>query len=185
MTHSNNKNTETVSSNLDPKDLNWLAFCYIANELNQTEREEFEARLLECESARDAVIGAVRETQILYRTLQQDSQPMAADTGLVSRKTNSSFRWIATFAASAAALLLAVNSWSLFFPSDTPVVVTESDGLAAAWAETLITMSDEELNEFINEEVPQNEVVTDGLDDWMFVALAEADSSENIEGETH
>ena len=46
-------------------------------------------------------------------------------------------------------------------------------------------MSDEELNEFINEEVPQNEVVTDGLDDWMFVALAEADSSENIEGETH
>jgi hypothetical protein len=73
----------------------------------------------------------------------------------------------------------------LVFPPDNPVVATESDGLAAAWVETLITMSDEELDEFINEEVPQTEVATDGLDDWMFVALSDADSSESIEGEAH
>ena len=46
-------------------------------------------------------------------------------------------------------------------------------------------MSDAELDEFINEEFPQTEVVTDELDDWMFVALSEADSKEGVEGEAH
>ncbi|MDB4371369.1 hypothetical protein N9Z44_04640 [Mariniblastus sp.] len=185
MNQSNNNQPKPALPNQDSHDLNWLAFCYIANELDQTEREEFETRLLECETAREAVVDAVRDSQILYSSLQEDPQPIAAQVNLASEKSNPKHRWIATFVASAAALLLAVNSWSFIFPPNRPIVATESDGLAAAWVETLITMSDEELDEFINEEVPQPEVATDGLDDWMFVALSDADSSESIDGEAH
>ena len=185
MNQSNNNQPKPAVSNQDSQDLDWLAFCYIANELDEAEREEFETRLLECETAREAVVDAVRDLQILYSSLQEDSQPIAAQVNLPSKKSDPRQRWIATFVASVAAVLLAVNSWSLVFPPDNPVVATESDGLAAAWVETLITMSDEELDEFINEEVPQTEVSTDGLDDWMFVALSDADSSESIEGEAH
>lgn len=185
MNQSNNNQPKPALPNQDSHDLNWLAFCYIANELDQTEREEFETRLLECETAREAVVDAVRDSQILYSSLLEDPQPIAAQVNLASEKSNPKHRWIATFVASAAAVLLAVNSWSFIFPPNRPIVATESDGLAAAWVETLITMSDEELDEFINEEVPQPEVATDGLDDWMFVALSDADSSESIDGEAH
>ena len=185
MNQSNNNQPKPALPNQDSHDLNWLAFCYISNELDQTEREEFETRLLECETAREAVVDAVRDSQILYSALQEAPQPIAAQVNLASEKSNLRHRWIATFVASAAAVLLAVNSWSFFFPPNRPVVATESDGLAAAWVETLFTMSDEELDEFINEEVPQPEVATDGLDDWMFVALSDADSSESIDGEAH
>jgi len=185
MNQSNNNQPKPTLPNQDSHDLNWLAFCYIANELDQTEREEFETRLLECETAREAVVAAVRDSQILYSSLQKDPQPIAAQVNLASEKSNPRHRWIATFVASAAAVLLAVNSWSFIFPPNRPIVATESDGLAAAWVETLITMSDEELDEFINEDVPQPEVATDGLDDWMFVALSDADSSESIDGEAH
>ncbi len=185
MNQFNNSKQESSLFDSDPKNLNWLAFCYIADELDQAEREEFEARLAECEITREAVVVAMRDSQILYKTLEQDSQPVASGVTLAVKEPSLGLRWMATLVASAAAVLLAVNSWYFIFPTNGPIVTVESDGLAAAWVETLITMSNEELDEFINEEVPQTEVVTDGSDDWMFVALAEADSSESIDGEAH
>ena len=185
MNQFNNSKQESSLFDSDPKNLNWLAFCYIADELDQTERDEFEARLGECEIAREAVVAAVRDSQVLYKTLVQDAQPLASGVTLASQETKPGLRWMATLVASAAAVLLVVNSWSFIFPTNGTIVATESDGLAAAWVETLVTMSDEELDEFINEEVPQTEVVTDESDDWMFVALAEADSLESIDGEAH
>jgi hypothetical protein len=70
---------------------------------------------------------------------------------------------------------------------DNPMVASESDGLASAWVETLITMSEEELDEFINEEIPQREATSDGLENWMFVALTESEinSSQEANGEAH
>ncbi|MDA7878904.1 hypothetical protein N9B09_01380 [bacterium] len=189
MNQPNNKKPEPLSFDSESKDLNWLAFCYIADELDQTERMAFESRLLECEDAREAVVDAVRDSQTLYGTLQSESQPLAHGVNLAAPKqATHTLRWTATLVATAAAVLLAVNSWSFIFPPNTPntpVVAADSDGLAAAWVETLITMSDAELDEFINEEFPQTEVVTDELDDWMFVALSEADSKEGVEGEAH
>ena len=183
MNQPKNKKPEPLSFNSEFKDLNWLAFRYIADELDQTERMAFESRLLDCENAREAVVDAVRDSQTLYETLKSESQPLV--NLAVPKQATHMRRWTAAIVATAAAALLAVNCWSIISPPSTPVIASESDGLAAAWVETLVTMSDTELDEFINEEFPQTEVVTDELDNWMFVALSEADSEESVEGEAH
>jgi len=187
-----NKSNLTKPGNLpldsESKDLNWLAFCYIADELNPSERIAFEARLLECEATRDAVVDAMRDSQTLFQTLKSEPQLIAPVVATIpSSKTNLTLRWTAAILATAAAVLITVNNWSVIFPVDNPMVASESDGLASAWVETLITMSEEELDEFINEEIPQREATSDGLENWMFVALTESDidSSQEANGEAH
>jgi hypothetical protein len=44
-------------------DLDWLAFCYAAGELNDAEVEQFEARLADDQAAREALARAVELTQ--------------------------------------------------------------------------------------------------------------------------
>ena len=186
MNQPKNKNSDPLSFDSEFKDLNWLAFCYIADELNETERMAFESRLLDCENAREAVVDAVRNSRALYETLKSEPESLSHVVNLAAPKQVShTLRWTAAIVATAAAVLLAVNNWSIISPPSTPVITSESDGLAAAWVETLVTMSDIELDEFINEEFPQTEVVTDELDNWMFVALSEADSEESVKGEAH
>jgi len=186
MNQSKNKKPEPLSFDSEFKDLNWLAFCYIADELDQTERMAFESRLLDCENAREAVVDAVRDSQTLYETLNSEPQPLAHVVNLaVPKQAPHTLRWTAAIVATAAAALLAVNYWSILSPTNTQVIASESDGLAAAWVETLVTMSDTELDEFINEEFPQTEVVSDELDNWMFVALSEANSEESVKGQAH
>lgn len=186
MNQPKNKKPEPLSFDSEFKDLNWLAFCYIADELDQAERMAFESRLLDCENAREAVVDAVRDSQTLYETLKSKPQPLAHAVNLaVPKQATHTRRWTAAIVATAAAVLLAVSCWSIISRPSTPVIASESDGLAAAWVETLVTMSDTELDEFINEEFPQTEVVTDELDNWMFVALSEADSEESVKGEAH
>jgi len=47
----------------DQQDLDWLAFCYAAGELENTDRDEFEARLADDQAAREALARAVELCQ--------------------------------------------------------------------------------------------------------------------------
>jgi hypothetical protein len=49
----------------DTYDLDWLAFCYAAGDLNATEAEQFEARLADDQAAREALARAVELTQTI------------------------------------------------------------------------------------------------------------------------
>lgn len=46
-------------------DLSWLAFCYVANELDGQARRHFEIRLEQDQVARDAVVQAVNDARLL------------------------------------------------------------------------------------------------------------------------
>jgi hypothetical protein len=48
-----------------PDDLDWLAFCYIADELSRDEVDAFEARLADDQQAREAVARAVELTRAI------------------------------------------------------------------------------------------------------------------------
>jgi hypothetical protein len=47
----------------DQQDLDWLAFCYAAGELENIDREQFEARLADDQTAREALARAVELCQ--------------------------------------------------------------------------------------------------------------------------
>ena len=52
-----------MTNDINPNDLDWLAFCYAAGELDSAEAEQFEARLADDQSAREALARAVEFTQ--------------------------------------------------------------------------------------------------------------------------
>jgi hypothetical protein len=52
-----------MTNDINPNDLDWLAFCYAAGELDAAEADQFEARLADDQSAREALARAVELTQ--------------------------------------------------------------------------------------------------------------------------
>ncbi len=53
----------TIDHNNNNNDLDWLAFCYAAGELDVADAEQFEARLADDQAAREALARAVELTQ--------------------------------------------------------------------------------------------------------------------------
>ena len=128
-----NKPTDTL-----PADLEWLAFCYIADELDETAREQFESRLATDQVARECVAEAMEHTQLMYVAL---AAPNPSAAGLVrgktfvpelesrSRKSAAGFSfWV--FSVAAACVLLALG-WLAFGrkPLDKPAqpAIAKSD----------------------------------------------------------
>ncbi len=104
-----------------PADLEWLAFCYIADELDETAREQFESRLATDQVARECVAAAMEQTQLMYAALAAP-HPSAArlvhgktfvpDLESRSRKSATIFpAWV--FSVAAACVLLALG-WLAF-----------------------------------------------------------------------
>ena len=52
-----------MTNDINPNDLDWLAFCYAAGELDSAEAEQFEARLADDQLAREASAREVELTQ--------------------------------------------------------------------------------------------------------------------------
>src|SRR5262245_16949094 len=55
----------------DKQDLDWLAFSYAAGELENTDREQFEARLADDQAAREALARAVELCQTITAVVPQ------------------------------------------------------------------------------------------------------------------
>jgi hypothetical protein len=142
-------------------DLDWLAFCYINNELTSEELEAFEDRLSREQTTRDAVERAVQSQFLLAAALsgaqsstQRESTRLvshalsAENQGLVApfaRSRNSGrvrFRAGRLFAAVAAVLLMALGLWTqreLLLPTQQPAELAnhpldgEVDTLGEEW----------------------------------------------------
>jgi len=56
-----------------PNELDWLAFCYAAGELDAAQAEQFEVRLADDQSAREALARAVELTQIVAAAESQST----------------------------------------------------------------------------------------------------------------
>ena len=115
-----------------PNDLDWLAFCYAADEMSASDAEAFEARLAIDQSAREALARAVELSEAVA-TAESLGAVVAVDRrpAVWSRRLG----WMAM--GSAASLLVALlwssaSRWS-GEPSPPP---RDHSQLAAAWTQT-------------------------------------------------
>jgi len=96
-----------------PDDLDWLAFCYIADELSRDEAGAFEARLADDQQAREAVARAVELTRAIAAAgAERRKRPAPASRAAgVWRRMGLAGRLgrLAWAAAAAAACLAAVS----------------------------------------------------------------------------
>lgn len=148
------------------QDLDWLAFCYVSDELDVEARADFEMRLQDDQAAREAVACVVGECQMIDRACSLPSPRRAV--GATTEATSSLWRVPAALLAAAAAIfiLVAVNQ-----PDSTPPIATASaDELADAWASTLVSLEPDEFEEFVADEYQALGLDNDD-DSWMFAAL--------------
>jgi len=82
-----NPNTPEQSSQ---SDLDWLAFRYIADELDASAREAFELRLAGDQTAREAVASTMEVTQKLYAAGEQSRLTYEQDLAAGNRRSPSS-----------------------------------------------------------------------------------------------
>jgi hypothetical protein len=134
-------------------DLDWLAFCYAAGELNSAEAEQFEERLATEQPAREALARAVEMTQAVAAA---ESQPcLVTPAARVRPNWAARLSWMAI--GSLTSLILAMV-WSGAFKPATQATANRGDSqqrseLAAAWTEaraefaieTIAPEADEEL----------------------------------------
>ncbi len=91
-------------------DLDWLAFCYAAGELDAAEAEQFEARLADDQAAREALARAVELTQTVAAAETQYGE-FVAPAARTDLHWNRRLSWMAV--GGLASLLLAFL-WSGF-----------------------------------------------------------------------
>jgi len=126
-------------------DLSWLAFCYVANELDAKVRRQFEIRLEEEQTARDAVVEALDGARMLNLALSpHTSEPQEVTGELPTRKSGEKLRlgpvrsnskWLKVLVGTAVAGLLAIVLTQLWQKQATVELVQSTRSLAEAWAD--------------------------------------------------
>ena len=166
---------------LNNQDLDWLAFCYIANELDESARAEFQVRLENDELAQQAVVDAVQQSQLIYSSLLplETHEPVNLASSAADRPRKS-YRRSGILFTSAAALAMVVAGWGWYASQDRSGAIAnnDSDQLANAWVETLVAMNENDLEINLDEETQPIEVAYDLSDDWMLVALTDLEGSD-------
>ena len=170
-------------------ELDWLAFCYVADELDPDQRAAFNSRLAVDPAAQQAVADAVGLGQVAYRALQETPR------GVV-REQRSSYRSVharVVFAASVALALLGVG-WAWYsgqFSAQAPQVAIDSEfqsseELALTWVYS--TSEDEQdwpeygplaAEDYTNAD--WNYEQDDADSGWMAVALNEIENQDDPE----
>lgn len=185
--------TPDSEAGFNPNDLDWLAFCYVADELVGTQRTDFEARLENDELAQQAVVDAVQQAQVLYSSLNSTSfndgkEPVVLAAPPFQTQQGSFIRSRALI-VTAAAMLMLVAGWAWFTSGNTTGIDTpaasESDRLAVVWVETLDVMSDAEIDEFMDEESPIADSKDEESDHWMLLALTDLEEYEGVDREAN
>jgi len=208
----NNLNADDSIHPFETDDLSWLAFCYIADELNETQRAAFELRLEHDELAQNSLVDAMLESNLVFATLESTSSNFLQNQDMIAIAPQAPFTHrtdevrgdsgrtkfgtrLGLFLALPVAILIMVGSWSLLsnHSNDDSAVAEstiedsandESDRLASAWVDTMELMNEAELDELIDEESQGD--LTDESSDWMFVALTDLESStDDNEGESY
>jgi hypothetical protein len=168
-------------------DLDWLAFCYIADELSGEEREQFELRLGRDQNAREAVVAAMENAQRLHLALELDSQDSensalreTAANYRIGRRSRDSKSWRQTFLPWAAVCLLVLTiGWTWHSHSsfrqgqDQLATMPENLDEATAWASLLVEAEPRAFDSLAAEGIAYTDVVFEDNEDWMSAALSE------------
>ena len=170
--------------------LEWIAFCYIADEMTASEKSAFEMRLENDEQAQQAVVAAMEQSQTIFAALEDSATAIPPIMANPTLATTGAGRQIPGFLfAVAAALILMVAGWSWYANQDTTETIAESliietnsdsEQLADAWIQTLVAFDDNDWNEVIEEEPLDPDVDDEASGDWMFVALTDMEAT--VEG---
>lgn len=164
-------------------DVEWLAFCYVADEMSADERARFESRLSSDQAAREAVATAVELTQTIAA-----AEPIEQTVELAPRRFDrvvfwQRATWIATTTAACLAVVLGYQLVSQVlqqgdraagFAGQKEAGDGEADELAQAWLEA---GDDESLDDSSADQAPpQAATETAGGDE--LVGIFEADDVE-------
>lgn len=126
---------QTTDDQRTTSDLDWLAFCYVANELSADERASFESRLADDQSACEAVARAVELVQAvaLAETCERE-RPMPAS---ITRRTTWPRRlaWMSVGASAALVLVAAALGWQSISGWFAPPPA-DRGRLAEVWSQT-------------------------------------------------
>lgn len=169
----------------DEQKLEWLAFCYVADELSPAERAAFEKRLVDDQAAREAVALAVELSLATELVFSEDATIVAAQKQLQVASPKRGW-WSVALACGGLLALIVINklAWQ---PGENH---TQSRDLAIAWSETraayptsAMVESREEATDEATETVtfvddallgPDGEIA---LPTWMIAAVSEAQSN--------
>ena len=179
------------SDNPVDRDLNWIAFQYVTNELSADDSQKFESLLAENQSAREALAQATRLMEGLHAI---ESMPVTVTPRIQPVAHRRVLKWTVASCSVAVMLFLAI---SLLPESQTPETELVSQS-------TLTDASEEDLEHLLSlwsESAEENQLISqntttesvDGLDqqatlaeshsldipDWLYTAVALPDESVN------
>lgn len=178
-------------------ELNWLAFRYVANELDPTETSDFESLMLTDQSAREAVAKMVGET-VTFRSAFASDNVAAASL----QRENWSRKTIRVTVVSVGSCLTLLLAMLLVRSTSSPIDrvagdVIESESLASpaqlayAWAESRRGLGELRQSTSVNASDPMDVVLNDtfvsDLDQplvapsWMLAALTKQATGINSE----
>ncbi|MEL7497838.1 MAG: hypothetical protein AAFN77_09525 [Planctomycetota bacterium] len=187
--------SDQKTENFDPQDLDWLAFCYVADELDSAKRADFEARLDEDQVARDAVARAVSEASLIHLAIGTSRHASVAEeksTYTVSRGPVTPdvpfWKRPALLMTAATALVFFALIWT--FNTDAPSAPTTVDLAevwgSESWESDLSVVDADELRELVADEFDSPEFdMTEAT--WLVAAVdatnEPVDSMDSIEPE--
>ncbi len=167
----------THSGDADPSesDLDWLAFCYLAEELSVEDRIAFESRLEHDQLAREALARAV-ELSLATRHVFADDAVRIAQRDALNTKSPSRGWYSVALACGGLLALVVMNNvvWQAGQPA------SDVDELALAWSETRTTFP---TSAAVTEEREAGESDADlliaedesvALPTWMLAAVSES-----------
>lgn len=126
---------QTTDNQLNTGDLDWLAFCYVANELSADEQASFESRLADDQTACEAVARAVELVQAVALAETCDRErPIPAS---ITRRTTWPRRlaWMSVGASAALVLVAAALGWQSISGWFAPPPA-DRGRLAEVWSQT-------------------------------------------------
>lgn len=159
-------------NNLENSDLDWLAFCYVADELSDEHRAAFETRMAEDQHTRDAVVRAMELASDIYSVkLPEPNQLPVSKVKEPAGRRN----WIWQ---TAAAVLIGTSLGAWLWTSandDSSVAESSNEALAVAWVDSL---QEESLKDIESEASDEFGFDDDSTQEWMLAAISELDESD-------
>jgi hypothetical protein len=136
-------NSENLDFDNCENELDWLAFCYVADELDAEARAKFEQRLAVDPAACEAVAAAIETSQLVFQAVETGMETKAIAVRPESRRSpaHSAHVWLLNprlvFAASILLTLLAIG-WAIRINlSNNQIAGLPADDLAITWVDSL------------------------------------------------
>ncbi len=181
-----NKRLSDGNSEFDDE-LDWLAFRYLYDELDDPQRARFEKLMAQHQAARDALVRAVGLSEIIT------AAPLANAGDVTGNLVRESDRnWLVgiphlVFAASIVLAVLTISWIWDFNPKyqNVPVrVVLNGEGrLADSWIGSLPAADEETTEDPVDENDLDPDIIDDDTASWMIAALAELNKTVNSSDE--